>query len=156
MQKFLIHLGGWLVVCLAVGFAGSQLTTPQIGTWYATLNKPSFNPPNWVFGPVWTTLYVLMAVSAARISSKFGWRGAVVELAVFLAQLGLNLLWSGLFFAAQRPGWAMLEIAILWLAIVTMIELFSRRDQVAGLLQLPYLLWVSYASVLNFWLWRMN
>ncbi len=150
-----------LIVCLTatlgVGYLGSLYTTPAIDSWYAGLQKPSFNPPNWVFMPVWTVLYVLMAVAAFLI-----WRSAAPiaqkapALAAFAVQLGLNLLWSVLFFGLRKPAYALLEIVVLWAMIIVTMVLFNRVSRVAALLLTPYLAWVTFAAVLNSELWRLN
>ncbi len=125
------------------------------GEWYAALDKPSWNPPNWLFGPVWTVLYLMIAGAGWRIQQKFGFK-AKSALLFWAAQMVLNAMWSWLFFGLQRPGLAFAEIVLLWLSIATTIVLFWRRDRAAGLLMVPYLLWVSFASLLNFTLWQLN
>jgi benzodiazapine receptor len=147
-------LFGFLVFTLAIGFVAGQVTAPNIPTWYADLAKPSFNPPNWVFAPVWTTLYVFIAVAAWRIWLKAGWRAR--GLALWLIQLALNFAWSFLFFGAHAPGAALADLVVLWLAIISTIAVFWRTDRAAGLLLMPYLLWVSFAGVLNYWVWQLN
>ena len=141
---------------LAISFSASALGAlfPP-GEWYAGLNKPSWNPPNWLFGPVWTALYLMIATAGWRIWQKFR-SEAKLELTFWGLQMVLNALWSWLFFGLQRPGLAFGEILALWLAIAATIVLFWRRDRAAGLLMVPYLLWVSFASLLNFTLWQMN
>jgi translocator protein len=147
----------WFAVCFGAAWIGSSATMPEIRGWYAMLEKPSFNPPDWIFGPVWTALYALMAISAWLIWQPSGFNGgAVVPLGVFLGQLVLNTLWSILFFGQHNIGGALVDIALLWLSILAMIVLFYRRHRAAGLLQLPYLAWVSFASVLNYEIWRLN
>lgn len=146
----------FLVLCLAVSGIGGAITATSVGTWYQTLQKPPFNPPDWVFAPVWTALYVLMAIAAWRV-----WRCVRVEagrkaLMVFAVQLGLNLAWSFLFFGLQRVGLALFEVTILLLAIIANTVLFWRIDRLAGALFVPYLLWVAYAAVLNASLWFLN
>jgi tryptophan-rich sensory protein len=142
---------------LAVGGLSGYATAGGVSTWYPTLVKPSFNPPAWVFGPVWTLLYILMGVAAFLV-----WRhglaseGVRLALAVFAVQLALNGLWSILFFGLQAPGWALVEIILLWLAIVATLVLFWRVAPAAGGLLLPYLAWVSFAAVLNASLWWLN
>jgi benzodiazapine receptor len=144
-------------LCLIVGFVGSIFTTPAIPTWYATINKPTFNPPSWVFAPVWTTLYVLMGVALYLVWEK-GLADKKVKLAVsiFGLQLILNSLWSALFFGLQNPFYAFIEIIFLWLTIAANIRVFWSIDKKAGLLLIPYLLWVSFASVLNYFIWQLN
>jgi tryptophan-rich sensory protein len=147
-------LGLFLLVTLAVGGTASLFTEPSIPTWYAGLIKPSFNPPNWVFAPVWTTLYVLMAVAAWRVWRKTGLKD--IALYAFWAQLFLNFCWSGIFFGLHQPGWALAELLLLDLALVATLALFWTRDRIAGLLLAPYLAWTSFASLLNYEIWRLN
>lgn len=145
----------FVVLCLVVSGIGGAVTATSVGTWYQTLEKPPFNPPDWVFAPVWTTLYVLMAIAGWRVwraRTKAGRRA----LAVFAIQLGLNLAWSFLFFGFQQIGLALVEVAVLLLAILATMALFWRIDRLAGALFLPYLLWVGYATLLNASLWRLN
>jgi len=142
---------------LAVGGLSGYATARGVSTWYPTLVKPSFNPPAWVFGPVWTLLYIMMGIAAFLV-----WRrgldadGVKIALTVFAIQLALNGLWSILFFGLQAPGWALAEIILLWMAIGTATLLFWRVDPTAGLLLLPYWAWVSFATVLNASLWWLN
>jgi tryptophan-rich sensory protein len=150
----LLVLAGLLVFTLAIGFVGGQVTAPNIPSWYVFLAKPSFNPPNWLFMPVWTALYVMMAVAAWRIWRKTGWRSRA--LALWLVQLALNSIWSFLFFGAHALGAAFFELVTLWLAIAATIITFWRIERLAGALLLPYLAWVSFAGVLNLWIWRLN
>lgn len=145
-----------IVICFAAAGLGAAVTTPQIRGWYTTINKPSWNPPDWVFGPVWSTLYLMMAVSAWLIWRRGGLRAARTPLTVFAIQLALNSLWSVLFFGMQQPGLAAIEIVILWAAILATVISFWRQSKVAGGLLIPYLLWVSFATVLNVTIWRLN
>jgi benzodiazapine receptor len=146
-----------IVICQAAGFLGSLVTTPSIATWYKNIAKPSFNPPNAVFGPVWITLYLMMSISLFLVWRQWGaTKGVRPALIIFFVQLALNTLWSILFFGLRQPGWAFLEIVILWLFILLTLLLFWRLSRAAGILLLPYLLWVSFASVLNFAIWRLN
>jgi len=145
-----------LMICLGAGGLGAMATTPEIEGWYKTLEKPAWNPPDWVFGPVWTALYVLMAIAAWIIWKKHGSRPAAIPLTLFGIQLLLNIAWSWIFFAAHQPGWAFAEIVILWLAILATTVSFFRESKLAGWLLAPYLAWVSFASVLNFTIWRLN
>lgn len=147
-------LFGFLVCTLAIGFAGGRITTPNIPGWYAGLIKPSFNPPNGVFMPVWTTLYVLMAVAAWRVWGKTGLRLRLHG--PWLAQLALNFAWSFIFFGLHAPLPALLELGVLWVAILVTMVAFGRIDRLAGWLLIPYLCWVSFAGVLNFWIWQLN
>jgi len=145
-----------LVVCFAAAGLGSVATTPSIPTWYATLAKPSWNPPNWIFGPVWTALYICMAVAAWLVWRQGGLQRARTPLALFAVQLALNAAWSWLFFGFHMPGAAFLEILVLLAAIAATTIAFWRRSKAAGILMLPYLAWVAFASALNFAIWRLN
>ena len=146
-------LGGWLVLCFGVAALGG-LFGP--GEWYARLRKPSWNPPNWIFGPVWTTLYIMMAVAAWRIW-RFGGNGSRRKaLGFFFVQLCLNVIWTPLFFGLKQPASAFADIVLLWLAIGATSMVFFRMDRVAGWLMVPYLAWVSFAATLNAVLWRLN
>jgi benzodiazapine receptor len=145
-----------IAICLAAGGLGSIATSAKITTWYATLAKPTWNPPNWVFAPVWTTLYVMMAVAAWFIWTRRDQPGARLALGLFGVQLALNTLWSFLFFGMENPGAAMFEIVLLWIALVATIAAFREISPVAAWLLTPYLLWVSFASCLNFAIWRLN
>lgn len=150
-------LAAAILVCLFAGFIGSFFTVDSIATWYATLQKPAFNPPNWVFGPIWTTLYILMGISAYMVWVK-GWDKKEVSIAlwVFSLQLVLNTLWSIIFFGAKELFSAFVEIVFLWLAIVATIFMFSRVSRNAALVMVPYLLWVSFAAFLNYSIWQLN
>ena len=118
--------------------------------------KPSWNPPDFIFGPVWTTLFVMMAVAGWLVWKPAGFKAAVAPLTLFGIQLLLNVAWSWIFFGAHQPGWAFAEIIILWLAIVATMVAFFRCSKIAGWLLVPYLAWVSFASVLNLAIWRLN
>jgi len=142
---------------LAVGGLSGFATAGGVSTWYPTLVKPSFNPPAWVFGPVWTVLYIMMGVAAFLV-----WRrgldaeGVRIALTIFAVQLALNGIWSVLFFGMHAPGWALVEIILLWVAIGITTLLFWRVVPSAGALLLPYWMWVSFATVLNASLWWLN
>ena len=142
-----------VMACFAVAGLGGLATTPNIPTWYAGLTKPSWTPPGWLFGPVWSVLYLSMAVAAWLV-----WRkgNAVMTLVLFAVQLAFNAAWSWLFFGLHSPGLGFADIVLLWAAIVATTIAFWRRSLVAGLLFVPYLAWVSFASVLNFAIWRLN
>lgn len=146
----------FIVICLGAGALGAIATTPEIEGWYRTIAKPSWNPPDWIFGPVWTTLYVLMAVAAWLIWRPAGYSAAATPLTLFAGQLLLNIAWSWIFFSLHQPGWAFAEIVLLWLAIVATTAAFFRSLPLAGCLMLPYLAWVSFAAVLNFTIWQLN
>ena len=146
----------WIVICLGAGGLGAIATTPEIEGWYATLEKPSWNPPSYVFGPVWTTLYLMMAVAAWLVWKPAGLKPAASPLILFAGQIVLNVAWSWIFFGLHQPGWAFVEIVLLWLAIVATIVAFLRCSRTAGWLLVPYLAWVTFASVLNYAIWHLN
>lgn len=152
MKKW-IALFGWVALSLGAGLFGSQFTP---GAWYEALDRPSWTPPNWLFGPVWTTLYVLMGVAAWRVWRRPEARGRGAALGAFLFQLVLNALWSWIFFGLQMPGAAALEIVVLLAAILMTTVLFWRIDRPSGALLVPYIVWVSYASALNVSIWLRN
>ena len=147
-----------LIICIAVCFAaaglGSLWTTPALRPWYESLSKPSWTPPNWLFGPVWTILYIAMAIAAWLVWRKVGLTAAPMQL--FLLQLLLNVAWSAVFFRLRSPGPAFAEIVMLWFAILATSIEFWRVVPAAGWLFLPYLIWVSYATALNYSIWRLN
>jgi tryptophan-rich sensory protein len=155
-----ISLMVWLIIVFAAAAIGSAATSATVNTWYTELNKPSFQPPNWLFGPVWTILYTMMGVSAWLVWSNPNWsaqaNGSRNYLIAFFVQLALNTLWSVLFFGQKQIGLALVEIGVLWLAIATTIYFAMPLKRLAGLLLLPYLAWVSFAAILNFALWQLN
>lgn len=153
LARSVLGLVGWLALSFAAGWIGSRYMP---GAWYASLAKPAWNPPDAIFAPMWTALYVLMAVAAWLVWRRAGFAGAGTALALFVIQLVLNALWSYLFFGLNRLDIAFLEIVILWLAILLVLVLFWREDWRAGALMIPYLVWVGFASCLNFALWRLN
>lgn len=146
-----------VVVCQLAGVLGSLLTSPQIPTWYATLQKPGFSPPNWLFAPVWIILFALMGISTYLVWNK-GLENREVKTSLFIfgIQLALNVLWSFLFFGLQSPFYAFMEIIVLWAAIALTILSFFKVSKTAGLLLLPYILWVSFAMILNYYIWKLN
>lgn len=147
-------LAGLILLCLAVGSLGGYATQPSIDGWYRTIAKPWWTPPDWVFGPVWTILYITMAVAAWLV-----WQtGDKVRpaLTLFFIQLALNLGWSLLFFGARSPGLALIEVVFLWTGVLLTMLAFFGRSTVAGWLFVPYLAWVSFAAVLNLAIWAMN
>jgi len=150
-----------LLICIAacqlVGFVGSFFTRPAIPAWYAGLQKPSFAPPNWLFGPMWISLYLLMAIAAYLVWQKgLAVEGARAALVIFILQLLLNALWSPAFFGLRSPLAGAVVIALLWLAIVLTIILFWKVSRPAALLLLPYILWVTLASALNISIYLLN
>jgi len=146
-----------IVMCELAGIIGSFFTTPAIPIWYASLVKPSFNPPSWLFAPVWTILFLLMGIAFYLIWQKMSTdKSAKLAMIIFVAHLGINILWSVLFFGMKNPLYALIDIAVLWLMIAYLIYAFMAIDKRAAYLLVPYLLWVSFATVLNFTLWQLN
>lgn len=149
------------IICIAIplgiGFLGSTFTMGSVKTWYTTINKPSFNPPNWLFAPVWTTLYILMGIASFRVWQKrktnewFHW--AVI---IYILQLAFNLMWSYIFFELHQLGVALIEIGFLLLLIIINAFIFYRFDKIAGWLFLPYFLWVSFATYLTYSIFMLN
>lgn len=157
MVKKFIVLIAFLFLCFFTAWTGAQVSPGIASTeWYELLNKPDWNPPGWLFGPVWTLLYTVMAFAAWRVWLKLGFSNGKFELGVFLVQLILNGFWSQLFFGMQYPGLAFAEIILLLAAIVYTTLLFFRVDKIAGWLMVPYILWVAFATVLNGAIWLMN
>lgn len=155
MKKAIPIIAG-MVICLAVGGLSGIATVDAIPNWYATLNKPSFNPPNWIFGPVWTTLYAMMGIALGLIYNATTAQSKSKAYAYFFTQLLLNGIWSILFFAMEDPPLAMLDIIILLAFIALTIKAFAPVSRAAALLLVPYLLWVTFASVLNASIWYLN
>ena len=149
----ILALVGFVVVAFIPASTGAFFMP---GEWYARLAKPTWNPPNWIFGPVWTVLFLTIGVAAWLVWRRAGFSGARAAWAVFAAQLVFNGLWTCLFFGLHRPGLAMVDIVALWAAIAGTIALFFAIDRTAGAILVPYLLWVSFAMVLNFTIWRLN
>lgn len=145
-----------LAACFAAAGVGSLFTAPAIPVWYVSLRKPAWSPPDWLFGPVWTLLYISMAVAAWLVWRGHGFRGARLALALFVAQLVLNALWSVVFFGWKRPGLAFVEIMLLWAAILATTVAFWQLSRPAGWLMIPYLWWVTFAAFLNHSIWRNN
>jgi len=155
MGQQILALAICLGICFSAAGIGSLFTNTSVTTWYAMLIKPQWTPPNWVFGPVWSTLYAMMAVAAWLV-----WRQGRSEtqhaLRFFAVQLTLNVLWSALFFGLRMPGLAFAEIIFLWLAIGATTLTFGRTSTAAALLFVPYFAWVGFAAILNFTIWRLN
>ncbi len=149
-----------VVTCLAIGYFSGMATQSSIKTWFPTLIKPSFNPPNWVFAPVWSMLYIMMGIAAGlvwnRMEASKDKELVKKSLVFFAIQLGLNALWSVLFFGLRNPMLALIEIVLLWLMIYETYIKFGKIDKIAGYLFLPYLAWVSFASILNASIWWLN
>jgi len=148
-----LALAAWLALVFAAAAMGGFFLP---GDWYARLQKPAWNPPNWIFGPVWTALYMIMAVAAWLVWKRGGFAGQRVALSLFLIQLLFNALWSPLFFGLRHPALAFVDILLLWLALLGTVITFWKALPLAGALLVPYLAWVTFASALNFALWRLN
>jgi tryptophan-rich sensory protein len=149
-------LFGFIALCLLVSAIGGAVTYTSVNSWYQDLIKPPFTPPDWLFSPVWITLYLLMGVSAWLIWSQTDHKSKKLPLSIFGVQLGLNLAWSFIFFGARSVGWALIEISFLWVAIVINIYLFWRINNLAGWLLIPYILWVTFAAILNSSIYELN
>jgi benzodiazapine receptor len=147
-----------VVTCLVIGYFSGMVTRSAIVTWYPTLEKPSFNPPNWIFAPVWSMLYIMMGVAAGLVWNRIEFEKEIVKKALvfFAIQLALNALWSYLFFGLHNPMLAGLEIIVLLLMIYETYVQFSKINRIAGYLFIPYLAWVSFAAVLNASIWWLN
>lgn len=147
-----------VVTCLVIGYFSGMVTKSSITTWYPTLVKPSFNPPNWIFAPVWSMLYIMMGVAAGLVWNRIDFEKEIVKKALifFAIQLALNALWSYLFFGLKNPMLAGVEIILLWLMIYETYIQFGKINKIAGYLFIPYLLWVSFALVLNASIWWLN
>jgi len=153
LLKFVVSI----VICQLAGFVGAYFNTPAIPTWYNTLKKPYFTPPNSVFSPVWIALFFLMGISLYLVwRDPFKLQTKKSAIILFAIQLALNIFWSIIFFGLRAPFEAFIEIIVLWLAILLTIIVFFRVSKLAGVLMIPYLLWVSFAAVLNFFLWKLN
>lgn len=146
-----------ILIPLAIGAVSGFFTTAEIPGWYQTINKPTWNPPSWIFGPVWTTLYVMMGIALFLI-----WKSDVSQTAkktaiiLFAAQLGLNFFWSFIFFNQHQPGWALVEIIVMWVSILLTIFAFAAVSKTGAWLLIPYISWVSFATILNYTIWQLN
>ena len=152
MKPWLVLIGFLLLSFLAATVGAVYLP----GEWYAGLVKPSWNPPNWVFGPVWTLLYFCIGLSGWLVWRQAGWRSAAPAFVAYGLQLMLNAAWSWLFFGLHMPGLAFIEIVVLWLSILVTAVMFWRKSSLAALLLLPYFCWVGFAGALNLTLWLLN
>jgi tryptophan-rich sensory protein len=150
-------LGTSIAITLLAAVFGGALTVSPVRTWYRTIRKPAWNPPDAIFTPVWTVLYILIGLALWRVW-RLGWDQASVRAAVilFLIQLASNVLWSGVFFGLRQPGWGFAEICVLWVLILATLVTFFRLEPLAGWLLVPYLAWVTFAAVLNYTVWRLN
>lgn len=149
-----VVLIGFLALTLGVGIFAGLVTEPNVLRWYPTLAKPSFNPPNWIFAPIWAVIYILMAIAGWRVWRVTDFRAQA--LLYWALQLALNFAWPFIFFGAHQMTAALIEIAVLWLAVLITTIAFFRIDRIAGWLFVPYLLWVSFAAVLNGAIWQLN
>lgn len=149
ISRNIIKLAISILLPLSVGAVAGMFTSQAVPTWYASLNRPSFSPPNWIFGPVWTTLYILLGISFFLIWKESPSKFRNLAIIVFAVQLLLNFVWSFIFFYFNLIGIALIEIILLWISIAFMIYLFHKIKPVAAYLNIPYLLWVSFASILN-------
>lgn len=155
-SRDLLGLSAFIILCLAVSGVGGAITATSVDTWYQALEKPPFNPPDWLFAPVWTALYILMGIAAWRVWRLRSFKVTCKALTVFAVQLCLNLTWSFLFFGLQRIDLALVGIVTLLVAIITNTIMFWRVERLAGLLFVPYAAWVTYATILNASLWLLN
>jgi len=151
-----LPLGLFLLLAFCAAGIGALATTSSVDTWYPTLRKPAWNPPNWVFGPVWTLLYIAMAVAAWRVWRVGSVQAARTTFRLYGSQLALNALWSILFFGLRSPGAALLDIAVLWLVLIRILARFREVDRLAAWLWSAYVLWVSFAFLLNAAVWDLN
>ena len=157
MKKKLLRICVATIICLFVGFLSSVATQFSLGSWYANLNKPSFTPPNWVFGVVWTSLYLLMGIAAGIVWSRgFYHKWVKTALYHFGFQLILNAAWSIFFFGLQNPFLALLDIVALFILLLFTIRWFKVVNNTAAYLLIPYTIWVAYATVLTFSIWKLN
>ena len=155
LKRQSLGLAGWLLATFAAGSVGA-IASSRASIFYGQLVQPAWAPPAWLFGPVWSALYTLMAVAAWLVWRKHGFRSAFAALSLFIIQLFANALWTWLFFGLNHGALSLAEIAVLWLLIVATIAMFWPLQRVAALMLVPYLAWVSFASALTFALWRLN
>jgi tryptophan-rich sensory protein len=153
MKLQILALIAWVGLCFLPASIGSRFTP---GEWYLQLQKPTWTPPGYLFGPVWSLLYLTMGVAAWLVWKRAGFAGARVALILFIAQLALNGMWSWIFFGLHKPGIAFAEILVLWGMILGTLIAFWQKSPPAGILLTPYLIWVSFAAALNFAIWQMN
>jgi tryptophan-rich sensory protein len=146
----------FIAICFSAAAIGGWLTANSVSGWYREIARPTWTPPNWLFGPVWSGLYLMMAIAAWLVWRRGSLHRVRWPLGLFATQLALNVAWSGIFFGLKSPGWAFAEIVLLWASIAATIVAFLGRSTAAALILLPYLAWTSFAAVLNFAIWRMN
>jgi tryptophan-rich sensory protein len=152
----MLGLAGFVALCLLVSVLGGAVTATSVDAWYQTIEKPPFNPPDWLFAPVWISLFIMMAIAGWRIWKRAGFGAEKLAFTLFATQLVLNLAWSVLFFGLQQIGLALVEICLLLITIVATAIVFWRVDRVAGMLFVPYVLWVGFATLLNASLFLLN
>ena len=146
-----------IIIPVAIGATAGFFTATGVDSWYQTINKPSWNPPSWIFAPVWTILYIMMGIALFLV-----WKSNNNEalkkraMILFFVQLVLNFFWSFIFFDQQQPGWALVEIIAMWVAILLTIFAFAKVNKIAAWLLVPYISWVSFASILNYTIWQLN
>jgi translocator protein len=146
-----------IAIPLIVGGTSGFFTVTGVESWYQTIQKPSWNPPNWIFGPVWTTLYVMMGISLFLVwKEDTSTELKKIAIGLFSVQLILNFFWSFIFFGQQQPGWALIEIVALWIFILLTIFAFAQVNKTAAWLLVPYISWVSFATILNYTIWQLN
>jgi tryptophan-rich sensory protein len=155
-SRDLLGLGAFVLLCLGISALGGWVTSSSVDTWYQTLQKPPFNPPDWLFAPVWTLLYLTIALSGWRVWRSRVQAGRRAAMTAYAAQLALNLAWSLVFFGGRLIGFALVVILLLLATIITNAALFARTDRLAAWLLAPYAAWVAFAALLNFALWRLN
>lgn len=156
VRRQLLALFLFLLACAVVAGLGSLFTMSAMDGWYADLEQPDWEPPDWVFGPIWSILYLAIGVAAWLVWRERGWEQGRIPLVLWSVQLGLNLLWTAIFFGLEMPGAGLVEIVALWLAIAATIVAFWPVSRLAALLLVPYFGWVSYAAALNYAIWTLN
>ncbi|MGC4040529.1 MAG: TspO/MBR family protein [Flavobacterium sp.] len=146
-----------VLVCVSLGFVSGMVTEKSVQTWFLTLEKPFFNPPNWIFAPVWTLLYIMMGIAAGLVwTSNADDKLVKKGLGFFAIQFALNMLWSYIFFGLRNPFLALIEIVLLWLMVWETFIVFRKVSKTAGHLMIPYIAWVSFATLLNASIWYLN
>jgi benzodiazapine receptor len=152
------RLLGCILLSGLAGAVGTAFTSKSVTTWYVTISKPSFTPPGWVFGPAWTVLYIMMGIALYLVWERSSVPGAVTPwaFALFFVQLAFNAMWSVFFFGQRNIGVALVDIALLWAAVLVTMLVFWQISRVAGALFIPYLAWVTFAAALNYSIWRLN
>ncbi len=154
-QRDLAGLAGWVILCFLAAAAGGAASVNAAG-FYGGLMRPSWAPPGWVFGPVWTVLYAMMAISVWLVWRQHGFRGAPAALSLFVVQLGANALWTWIFFVWRMGFFAFAEILVLLVLTITVTEAFRRKNRLAALMLVPYIAWTGFAAVLSFTVWKLN